>query len=366
MSDRLAGVDHQLRVVHLPVYTDNAYQPLLMAALRRQGAEVIDGGGGGNFIGIALRRWKADVIHFHWLHPYMLRSSRLGSLGRGLRFLAEVVALRVAGTRIVWTVHNLQNHARHQVGLERWFTRRFVRLVHQAIAHCSAGRAVAEAAFGLKDPARWAVIPHGSYVGHYADTVSRSDARRSLGLADGELVLLFLGRILPYKGILELVQEFRTHAPSDARLVIAGKPGDESSLPTIADAAAGHPGIRLHPGYVPDDQVQTFMRAADVVVQPFRDILTSSSVVLAMSFGKAVVAPARGCIPDTLGPDGGIVYPPDDPQGLGNALFEVYRRRNELTAMGEANRRRTEEWTWDRVAAETVRVYDEVLGRRGT
>lgn len=355
-----------LRVVHLPVYTDNAYQPLLMAAIRRQGVEVIDGGGGGNFIGVALRRWKADVIHFHWLHPYMLRASRKGSVARGLRFLAEVAALRVSGTRIVWTVHNLQNHARHQVGLERWLTRRFVRLVHRAIAHCPAARAEAQAVFGSKDPTRWAVIPHGSYVGHYADMVSPAEARRSLGLADDELVFLFLGRILPYKGVLELVHEFRKHAPADARLVIAGQPGDESSLPTIAEAAAGHTGIRLHPGYVPDDQVQTFMRAADVVVQPFRDILTSSSVVLAMSFGKAVVAPARGCIPDTVGSDGGIVYPPDDPQGLANALAEVYRRRNELTAMGEANRRRMEEWTWDRVAAETVRVYEEVLGRRET
>ena len=47
--------------------------------------------------------------------------------------------------------------------------------------------------------------------------------------------------------------------------------------------------------YIPDAELQVWLRAADVVVLPFRDILTSGSAILALSFGRAVVAPALGC-----------------------------------------------------------------------
>jgi glycosyltransferase involved in cell wall biosynthesis len=351
-----------LRVVHLPVYRDNAYQPLLLAALARRGIEVLDGGGGGTFLRTALTRWKPDAVHFHWLHPYMIRPTALGTLARGVRLVLEVALLRLVGVRIVWTLHNLHNHDRAHVRLERWLTRLFVRLTDRVIAHCPTAERLGRAAFSDRRRGRWVTIPHGNYVGCYADELGRPAARAQLGLPADELVVLFFGRIQPYKGVLDLIAAFRAAALPGARLVIAGRPADADADRVVAAAAAGCAAIVYRPGFVPDDGVQILMRAADAVALPFRDVLTSGSVLLAMSFGRAVIAPALGCVPETVADGHDLLYRPDDPDGLRAALTAAADRRAELPAIGAANFRRVAHDTWDAVAERTADEYRCPLG----
>lgn len=354
-----------LRVVHLPVYRDNAYQPLLIAALMGHGIEVIDGGGGGTFLSTAIMKWKPDVIHFHWLHPYMIRATTLGTLARGLRLLIEVLILRMFGVRIVWTLHNLQNHDRKHVRLERWLTRVFVQLADVVIAHCPTAARLGRAAFADHRRGRWVVLPHGSYVGCYRDDVNRKEARERLGLAADELVFLFFGRIQPYKGVLELIAAFRAVEMLKTRLLIAGQPADADADQLVAKAVAGCATITYRPGFVPDDDIQVLMHAADVVVLPFRDILTSSSVVLAMSFGRAVIAPAIGCIPETIASGHELLYLLNDPNGLKTALGTAVKCKAELATIGEANFQRVTTASWDAIAEKTAREYHAALrGRR--
>lgn len=345
-----------LRVVHLPFYDENGYQPLLEAALKRRGIEVLRGGGGGNFFRSAMFRWQADVLHFHWLHPYLLRRSRLATLLRASRFLAEVALIKQRGIRVVWTVHNLQNHDRHQAGLERWFTRQFARLADRVIVHCAAAGDDAQRLFGVAAD-RVAVIPHGNFAGCYPNTLSAAEARQRLELGPSDLIYLFLGRIEPYKGVLELVRHFRAFDVPEARLVIAGRPARDDVVPAIEAAIGADRRIRFRPGFVPDSDIQTYMKAADAVVFPYRDVLTSGAVVLAMSFGRTCLAPSRGCIPETLGSDGGYLFTIDDPEGLAKALRWAHAERDRLSAIGTLNQQKTAAWDWDRIAASTERLY---------
>jgi glycosyltransferase involved in cell wall biosynthesis len=353
----------RLRVVHLPVYRENAYQPLLLESLAARGVDIIEWGEDVRFLRTALFRWKADILHFHWLHPFMLRESRAVTLLRSLRLLGTVFVLRLAGQRVVWTVHNLKNHDNLYVGIERFFTRLVAKLADGVIAHCEMAKRAACSAFGLRDEQRVAVIPHGTYVGRYPDHVPPDEARRRLNLPPDAVVFLFLGRIQPYKGALDLIDAFRRLPAPHARLVIAGRAGGDVDVGLMAGRATLDPRVIFRPGHVPDEEVQTYMNAADVVVCPYRDLLTSSAVVLAMSFGKACIAPHKGCLPETLPPDGRFLYDPSDPQGLSRALVDAVERRKELPRMGHENRAATERWRWDRVAAATLEVYRKALGR---
>jgi beta-1,4-mannosyltransferase len=348
---------NSLRVVHLPVYRDNAYQPLLLAALSRLGVDAIDGGGGGTFLRTALTQWKPDVMHFHWLHPYMLRTTATGTLARGIRFILEVLILKLYGVRIVWTLHNLQNHDRRHVRLERWLTRVFVQLTDCVIAHCGAAERAGKRAFSGSRRGRWVIVPHGSYKGRYADTISRTEARRRLNLAHDEVVFLFFGRIQPYKGVLELIKAFRAADLPKGRLVIAGKPADSDADQVIQKAIAGNDSIEYKPGFVPDDEIQTLMRASDAVILPFRDVLTSGSVLLAMSFGRAVIAPALGCIPEIVASGHEFLYQPTDEHGLATTLITAGKRQAELKTIGAANYVRAAENDWDAVALRHKKVY---------
>jgi glycosyltransferase involved in cell wall biosynthesis len=357
---RATNGERMLSVVHLPYYEENAYQPRLMSALGQLGVRTIIGGGGGNFLGSALFRWHADVLHFHWLHPYLLRRGRFASIMRSSRFFLEIVVLKIAGKKVVWTAHNLTNHEGQHPRIERWATRQFCRWANAVIVHCnSAARATTEH-FSLREPP--IVVPHGSYVGVYPDQFDREASRQALSLPAEATVFLFLGRIRPYKGVMELLGAFAAIDRPDARLVIAGQP-DESLTESDRTRLATAPNVDFMPGYVPDDRIGEFMCAADVVVFPYRDVLTSGAVLLAMSFGKACIAPRLGCIPETFGGDGGILYDASEPAALTEALAEALRRSDELCAMGERNRRLAEQSDWNTTAALTLDVYRKVLGQ---
>ncbi len=300
-----------LRVVHLPVYRENAYQPMLMEAQAAQGLHVIDGGGGGNFLRTALRTWRPDILHVHWLHPYLLRPSMLGSWARGGRFLLELALLRRSGVAIVWTVHNLANHNRHQPGIELALTRRFVRLCDAIITHGRAASASARQHFRIPASVPVEAIPFPHYSAQYPNDTTRSTARSHLGMNETGFVITFLGRIEPYKQVAELISAFREVAPEDARLLIAGKASDDSYADELRRRAVGDARIRLDLRFIADDEMQYYMNAADVVACPSKGILTSSSVLLAFSFARPVVAPAEGCIPETVG-SAGYLYDSSD------------------------------------------------------
>lgn len=348
-----------LRVVHLPVYPENAYQPLLMESLRTLGVVAIDGGGGGNFFRTALFKWKADILHFHWLHPYLLRPSWFGSVLRATRFLAEVALLRLAGARIVWTVHNLANHDRRFPGLERFYTRLFTQLADDVVVHSQHALTAAEAVFKFGNRTIKTVISQGSYVGHYPNEMTREECRAKLGLGN-ELVFLFVGRIESYKGVLELIRSFK-QLPGNVRLLIAGRVSDADSLRLLNESIGGAPNIRLCDGFVPDDALQLYFNAADVFVFPVRDTLHSSSVLLAMSFGLPCIAPRLGWLPEMMGDDGGILYDPAQSDALLGALQLAIQRRNELSRSGKANLQRARDWTWDKAAEQTQKVYEQCL-----
>lgn len=349
-----------MRVVHLPVYEDNAYQRLLMDAQRHLGIDAIAGGGGGNFFRTALIRWKADILHFHWIHPYLIRAGTVGTLLQSLRLVVEVGLLRLSGQRIVWTVHNLKNHDNRHLGLERWFTKRFAAFTSALITHSRSACTDAATAFGIRSQDCMHVVPLGNYIGCYPNHIPRSDARERLGIPAESFVFLFLGRIQPYKGVLELIRNFKS-LQSGARLVIAGKPADTNTSELIRKEIGATTNVVFRPGFVPDDEIQVYLNACDFVVCPYRDVFTSSAVVLAMSFGRACVAPRIGSIGETLDDQGAILYNPVVDDSLRDALRLAQARSDEAASMGAYNRHLAEQCGWDVAAAKTRKIYEDAL-----
>jgi glycosyltransferase involved in cell wall biosynthesis len=81
-----------------------------------------------------------------------------------------------------------------------------------------------------------------------------------------------------------------------------------------------------------------------------------------MSFGRAFVSPAIGCLPALVGDDGGaVLYDPDDPEGLAEALRSLAEL--DLAAMGARNRERIAANDWDTIADRTAEVYRDVAER---
>jgi glycosyltransferase involved in cell wall biosynthesis len=88
-------------------------------------------------------------------------------------------------------------------------------------------------------------------------------------------------------------------------LLIVGKPLNQKIAKEINSVVDNRITTVLE--FIPDDDIQIYMNAADVVILPYTDILTSGAAILAMSFGKPVIAPAVKCITETIDDKGGFV-----------------------------------------------------------
>lgn len=341
-----------------PVFDRNPYQRLLVEYLAPLGVEV----DGRKLWSVALRRGGVDVVHLHWLHPAFVSRHGVVAAVKFAWFVIVFMLLKLKGIRIVWTVHNLKNHENRQLWLDRLCAGFVARYCDSIIAHGNTAKETIVKTFDLQDLHKVVVIPHGHYGDFYINQHKQDAARQALNIDSSSLVYLFMGMISPYKGVVELVDAFSRLEERGVQLIVAGgiKEGGTDLIQAIGSRASDDDRVQFLPEYVPDERVQLYMNACDVVVTPYKDIFTSGSVVLAMSFGRACIAPGIGCIPEVLDDKGAFVYTPDmDSEGLLEAMRQASERRSTLDAMGRHNLERAREWGWDRVAAATLQVYQK-------
>jgi glycosyltransferase involved in cell wall biosynthesis len=353
-----------LRVTFLPQWYTNPYQRLLHERLSAAGVTVKRFNRDFFSIARGLFLRKPDVLHLHWLQPFYEASNKVMSVGKLTVSVCGILALKALGVKLVWTVHNLKNHEGRNPRLDRMLTSFVARRAEAIIAHCETAKKEVMEAFDIEDGRRIHVVPHGHYIGSYEHSADRMESRRSLGIPEDGVMLLFLGQIRPYKGVLELVDAFRRVRNDNAYLVIAGKPLTDDAADIISQRIAGHERIKFIPGFVPDDTIQVYMSACDAVVLPYRDILTSGAAVLAMSFGRACVAPRLGCIKDLFERKGAFLYDAGDTDGLLNAMREAIGRLGDLREFGYYNLAQVRQWGWDEIARRTLDVYRSVTATR--
>ena len=208
-------------------------------------------------------------------------------------FLLGIRWARLRGARVVWTVHNLQPHdpGRRQGAVAWAFWRLFPRAVDAFVTLSRAGVPAILDRFPALRGKPYSVVPHGHYLGTYDDTVTRDQARQRVGIPEQCRVYLNFGQVRRYKNVPGLIGAFRGLRDDDARLVVAGSVDDPALAREIADAARGDERILLHLEFVPLDDVQTYLRAADLVVLPFSEVFNSGSAMLALSFDRGVLIP---------------------------------------------------------------------------
>jgi beta-1,4-mannosyltransferase len=356
-----------MNVVFLPDFSrGNHYQCELRAALTRLDVDVVMGGSARLPLlrAVGMDR-RPDILHLHWIHPFLLSENRVKNVMRTCRFVTEILVVKLLGIRIVWTIHNLTGHERPSPWLEMSCRRLFARLSDRLIVHCPAAREAVVQAYHLSGRSRQKihVIPHGHYLKSYENRIGREEAKARLGLGKSEVTFLYFGQIRPYKGVFQLIERFQKLESCEVRLLLAGKPLNETIRAEVVRRCESDGRIQTHLQFIPDDDIQVYMNAADVVVLPYRDVLTSGAVILAMSFGRPVIAPSVGCIADVLDDEGGFMYSASDPQGLIKAMRGALDAN--LIRMGNHNRRVAERLEWDEIGQETYEVYRRCLTGRG-
>jgi glycosyltransferase involved in cell wall biosynthesis len=305
---------------------------------------------------------KPDILHIHWLDPFFLAKSRIKTFLRSIIFIGELLIVKIIGVKIVWTVHNITSHDINFRSIELFFTKVLTRLFNRIIVHCSSAKNEVIDVYGVKKNLI-VIIPHGNYIHCYKNTISMKEARRKLHLSVDNIVFLYFGLIRPYKGIFGLINSFNKLNNNNAKLLITGKPLNDEVANNIQMICNDNEKIKINFGFVTDDEIQTYMNAIDVVVLPYENILTSGAVILAMSFGKPIIAPSIGCIPEVLDNKGSFLYDPLQEAGLLKAIKQSFN--SDLKKMGEYNYKLVNKLSWDKIAKKTISAYKECLNKKG-
>ena len=228
--------------------------------------------------------------------------------------------VRRAGIRVVFLCHNVLPHERSRIDA----------------ALIRVGLGAADAYIVQSDPDRVAIesmfpgrpfelTPHPAYTFFAGGRTDREHARRRLGV-DGPVVLFF-GLVRAYKGLdvlLRAVAQARARVP--VQLLVAGEFYEKRApYEALLDELGVRDAVRFEDRYIPNEEVETFFRAADVVVLPYRSATQSGIVQIALAFERPVIVTRVGGLPEAVRPgETGEVVASDDPAALAAALVAFF------------------------------------------
>jgi beta-1,4-mannosyltransferase len=334
--------------------THNPYGSLLCEALERRGVEIEFTM---QFDADYLRRnqGRIDILHLNWAQPLYYHDEAEIMRRQMHDFVRNMELAHALGYKLVWTAHNLYPHNRKHHELDRECRFELCRLADAIIAHCDS--AAEEIDLHFRRTRKVFVIPHGNYVGVYLNQPTRAQARIQLGVPSNAFAYGIYGNIRPYKGIESLIDTFRRLPGDDAWLLITGGSRDTAYLETIKNYVGGDPHIVLRTFYriAPLEDLLSVLNAADVITLPFNAVTTSGTLMLALSLGKPVIAPALGCLPMMAEPGAGILYDPATEDPLYRAMTAI--RDCDLEAASRVAMACAKKFDWDKIAALTLEAY---------
>jgi len=295
---------------------------------------------------------SVDVVHIHLIQ--MLLDESASPRRAAARFVRRLVRMRRRGIGIVWTMHNVSSHETSVPYLDRLVRRATAAACRRVIVHCAAAERELRR---LWPAARAQRIPHPARA---RSSVTREEARRALDISETARAVAIPGRIRGYKDVPGALSAILAQADNDTVVLVAGAPHDERLADQVRAAAGSDPRARLYLQLLDDDEIARIVAASDVVVLPYRKILTSGTAVLASELGVPSVAPALGCLPEQLG-DGGLFHEQGDLAtaarlALRTPLDELRRRGARAQALALVA-------TWDKAGLAHARVYEEAFSR---
>ncbi len=178
---------------------------------------------------------------------------------------------------------------------------------------------------------------------------------------DGNLVLFF-GRISPYKGLEYLIQAepLITKEVPEAKIVIAGE-GEEFAKYERTMKNKEH--FIIYNYYVEPAKAAELFQRCSLVVLPYVEASQSGVITTAYGFKKPVVVTNVGSLPEIV-EDGktGFVVPSRDPAALAVAIVKMLKDKTLRHDMGEkAYQKLKTELSWSVVAKRTISAYQELI-----
>jgi glycosyltransferase involved in cell wall biosynthesis len=285
-----------------------------------------------------IRAEKPDVLLFPFFHTW-----------------APFLQAYLRDIPAVLTVHDPQPHP----GLFDWLDGRFLNLsIRQATRCIILSEVLRDAMISRGIPSeRIDTIPHGelSYYQRLSPVNEPENTRRR--------VLLFFGRITPYKGLDILLQAYQQLQPMpDLILRIVG----EGNLTHLQPQLKILPRVEITNHWVEETEIGKFFQDANMVILPYTHATQSGVLAIAAGFKKPVIATKTGGLPEQV-QDGntGILIPANDVSALAGAIRHLLDHPDEACRLGEnLYQTHMQENNWEVIAQKTLISCQRAIDQR--
>jgi alpha-1,6-mannosyltransferase len=203
------------------------------------------------------------------------------------------------------------------------------------------------------------VVPLGVEVGEFGPTCRDPRLRTKLGLADGQPLLIYVGRLDGEKKPDVVVDAFRALPPKlGAKLALLGEGPLKAEIAALGDERI------IMPGYVRNRaELARWLASADIYVSAMADETFGISIIEAQASGLPVVGVAAGAMLDRVTDAMGRLGPVGDSEVMAANIFSVWG--SDRAAMSQAARAHALQFSWDRsMEALFGQVYPAAFERR--
>ena len=297
------------------------------------------------------REIEFDMVHLHdWL---------TGSAGIASKYFLHKPLVSTVHSTEIGRAQGLHSPDSYMIdGLEWWMTFE----ASKVIICSSSMRGELEHHFRLP-PHKITVIPNAIDASTYSRNFDKEAVRRRYGIGSYEKLVLFVGRLVPQKGVRYLIRavpQILGHHNS-ARFFIAGDGWSKSHLENLAASSGCGEKIRFL-GFVSDSELVGLTMSADALVVP--SIYEPFGIVAleGMAAGVPVVAANVGGLADIVEHDrtGVLVYP-KSPESVAWGVDKVLSDPGYSEwLVRNAKKKVYDAYSWEAVAKRTSDVYEEV------
>jgi glycosyltransferase involved in cell wall biosynthesis len=289
---------------------------------------------------------RGEILHVqYWAYPLA-----------PIYFILLLIS-KLRRKKLVVTVHNVLPHENKYIG---WFMTLFiVLLADRLIVHCNRNLRKMIQLYPVKLN-KISVIPHGPLSPLQRSNISSEEARKRLGLRPDEKIILFFGNIREYKGLdvlLHSLKIVKQHVPR-CRLLIVGTPWTSfSSYEKLIKTLKLEEAIIMKLRYIPDEEVELYFMASDIVVLPYKSFESSSGIAaLAINFSKPIIVTDVGGLIDFVR-DKNAIARSNDPNDLAQKIVHVLSNEKLKQKLIFDSMIVKEKIAWNKIARKALKLY---------
>lgn len=284
-----------------------------------------------------LREFKPDVVLSYWLYPDAFGAMHAARRAR----VPLVVGARGSDLRV-------------REAISKRLTRPVLHAARRILVVSEDLGRVAVQDYDA-DPQRIRAIPNGCDANIFRPQ-SRADARTALGIDATAELIVYVGRLVPEKGLRELLDAMTILSPQRPNMRLA-LVGDGPMRAELESRIAADPALHIVlPGALGPHEVARWMAASDLITLPSYSEGHPNVLVEALACGRPVVATPVGGIPEVVDDSCGLLVSVRDANALATGLHHALQQHWDETALAQRFSR-----GWDAVAGDTLRACEEAM-----